>query len=585
VVVTAELPLICSAAALCVLLAALAARAKPIAAGAALAACLVPLVLFTAIDPARAAGRALWEWSAAGGPTIRASYRFDGIAALGVAVAAAYTAAGLFGAARATTRHPLLPGAILSIGLVFFALAVSEDLIAGTVVLGVLASITILATLAVAPLPATTRLAAYLAVGIQFFVLAALLLSRFGGASFRFDAITPGSVSPGALLAASIGAALFAGLYPFISWRFRAQLRAPDLERLRGVITMPAGVAASLLLLRLLGATRGDVTSVGLPGISWEWRALATILVLVSVGVGAWRSRRITVRGMLIAAIFAVLLAAYPALHWAHFVLVAALLSVLYAAAVSLALPEQWAVVRYDVTLAAFWIALAVGTPTAIAGGLFILVADALVALAEAVWTRGDYGVVIAGSTATMTGLIVIGLGSLAATDSGAQGLAIAGLLAIAALVLVHVGRRLDVADVPLFLDGLAAAAALGMTTLIGLAVSVPVYEGVAIVFGRPFEPGVANTPLGFLAAVAVATLLVVIARSLRPFMPDLAPFATRLRDVIAIADPVPAGHAAFAALDAITSRTTATFSLFEQRAGVWLATVLIIAVLVWSVR
>jgi len=178
-----------------------------------------------------------------------------------------------------------------------------------------------------------------------------------------------------------------------------------------------------------------------------------------------------------------------------------------------------------------------------------------------------------------------IGLGSLAATDSGAQGLAIAGLLAIAALVLVHVGRRLDVADVPLFLDGLAAAAALGMTTLIGLAVSVPVYEGVAIVFGRPFEPGVANTPLGFLAAVAVATLLVVIARSLRPFMPDLAPFATRLRDVIAIADPVPAGHAAFAALDAITSRTTATFSLFEQRAGVWLATVLIIAVLVWSVR
>jgi len=149
----------------------------------------------------------------------------------------------------------------------------------------------------------------------------------------------------------------------------------------------------------------------------------------------------------------------------------------------------------------------------------------------------------------------------------------------------VHVGRRLDVADVPLFLDGLAAAAALGMTTLIGLAVSVPVYEGVAIVFGRPFEPGVANTPLGFLAAVAVATLLVVIARSLRPFMPYLAPFATRLRDVIAIADPVPAGHAAFAALDAITSRTTATFSLFEQRAGVWLATVLIIAVLVWSVR
>ena len=30
---------------------------------------------------------------------------------------------------------------------------------------------------------------------------------------------------------------------------------------------------------------------------------------------------------------------------------------------------EQWDVVRYDVTLAAFWIALAIGTPTSIAGG------------------------------------------------------------------------------------------------------------------------------------------------------------------------------------------------------------------------
>ena len=67
--------------------------------------------------------------------------------------------------------------------------------------------------------------------------------------------------------------------------------------------------------------------------------------------------------------------------------------------------------------------------------------------------------------------------------------------------------------------------------------------------------------------------------------MPDLAPLAARLGELIVFADPVPAGQAVFAALDAIASRTTATFSLFEQRAGVWLATLLIIAVLVWSVR
>ena len=585
---TAELPLIASAAALALVGLLLATRSKyalPAAIVAAIFACGAPLVLATLIDPANAAGRALWEWSAAGGPTVRASYRFDGIAAIGVAVGAAYAGAGLFGAARATRRHPLLPSAILALGLVFFALVVTEDLIAGTVVLGVLAAITVLAGLAVAPLPATTRLAAYLAVGIQFFVLAALLLSRFGGASFRFDAISPNSVSPGAILAASIGAALFAGLYPFIPWRFRAQLRGPDLERLRGVITMPAGVAGSVLLLRLLATTRGDITAVGLPGLALEWRLVVALVALLAFAAAAWRARRLPRRLTILTVAMVAGLAGYDGIHWADVVLVATLLSVLYAAGVSLALPEQWEVVRYDVTLAAFWIALAVGTPTAIAGGLFILVADALVALAESVWARGGYVIVIAGSSATLTGLIVIGSGSLATMDIGAEALSLAGLVAIGLLVLVHVGRRLDRVGVPLALDGLAAASALGITTLIGLAVSVPLYQGVSLVFGRPFEPGIANTPVGFLAAIAVATLLVMIARSIRPFMPDLEPVAVRLRELIAVADPVPAGQFAFAALDAITSRTASIFNLFEQRAGIWLATVLIIAVLVWSVR
>ena len=585
---TAELPLIASAAALALVGLLLATRSKyalPAAIVAAIFACGAPLVLATLIDPANAAGRALWEWSAAGGPTVRASYRFDGIAAIGVAVGAAYAGAGLFGAARATRRHPLLPSAILALGLVFFALVVTEDLIAGTVVLGVLAAITVLAGLAVAPLPATTRLAAYLAVGIQFFVLAALLLSRFGGASFRFDAISPNSVSPGAILAASIGAALFAGLYPFIPWRFRAQLRGPDLERLRGVITMPAGVAGSVLLLRLLATTRGDITAVGLPGLALEWRLVVALVALLAFAAAAWRARRLPRRLTILTVAMVAGLAGYDGIHWADVVLVATLLSVFYAAGVSLALPEQWEVVRYDVTLAAFWIALAVGTPTAIAGGLFILVADALVALAESIWARGGYVIVIAGSSATLTGLIVIGSGSLATMDIGEEALSLAGLVAIGLLVLVHVGRRLDRVGVPLALDGLAAASALGITTLIGLAVSVPLYQGVSLVFGRPFEPGIANTPVGFLAAIAVATLLVMIARSIRPFMPDLEPITVRLRELIAVADPVPAGQFAFAALDAITSRTASIFNLFEQRAGIWLATVLIIAVLVWSVR
>jgi len=590
-VVTAELPLICSAAALALVALSLfvtpdSKTARAAAIVFALMAAVAPLLLSTLIDPARAAGQALWEWSAAGGPTVQASYRFDGIAAIGVAVGAAYTGAGLFGAARATRRHPLLPSAILALGLVFFALAVSEDLIAGTVVLGVLASITILATLAVAPLPATTRLAAYLAVGIQFFVLAALLISRQGGASFRFDTIGPGAISPGSILAASIGAALFAGLYPFIPWRFRVQLRAPELERLRGVVTMPAGVAATLLLLRLLGTTHEDITSIALPELPLGLRAAGALLALAAVAGLAVRHRRLTRRAAVVAGLVALVLIAYPVLHWAQLILIAALLSVLYGAAVSLALPQQWDVVRYDVTLAAFWIALAVGTPTAIAGGLFILVADAGTALAESIWepARDRIVIVLAGSAATLAGLLVILGGSLMAMDGGARILAALGLLAIAGLVLVHVGRRTDTAEVPLALDGLAAAVAAGVAVLTGLLVAVPIYEGVTAAFGRQFAPSVA-TPFGFAVAVAVSTLLVIVARSLRPFIPDLAPLAERLRTAIAIADPVPAGQAVFATLDAIVSRSTATFNLFERRAGVWLATVLIIGLLIWSVR
>jgi NADH-quinone oxidoreductase subunit B len=61
---------------------------------------------------------------------------------------------------------------------------------------------------------------------------------------------------------------------------------------------------------------------------------------------------------------------------------------------------------------------------------------------------------------------VTFGSGALAAMDTGALVLSLAGLVAIGVLVLVHVGRRLDRVGVPLTLDGLAAAAALGITTL-----------------------------------------------------------------------------------------------------------------------
>jgi len=149
----------------------------------------------------------------------------------------------------------------------------------------------------------------------------------------------------------------------------------------------------------------------------------------------------------------------------------------------------------------------------------------------------------------------------------------------------VNVGRRLNVATVPLELDAASATVAFLATVLLALLLSVPLYQGVTVVVGRPFAPAVAGAGLFVPAIAAIATLLVVVARSIRPFVPDLTPFALRLRGLIAVADPVPAGLAVFGALDIAASRTSDTFAALERRGGVWLATALIIVLLVWSAR
>ena len=595
--VTAEVPLICSVAALCAVALLLAYHERTgrhkgwivtVALAMGVGAVITPLLFAPLIDPSQTIGHLLWVWSAAGGPTVHASYRIDGLAVIGVAVGTGYAVAALLGARRMSRRHPLLPGALLAIGLVFFALMVTEDLIAATIVLGILAALTVLGTVAVAPLPATTRVAAYLAMGIEFFVLAALLVSRLGVTSYRFDSILPTAVSPGVLLACSIGAALFAGLYPFVPWRYeRAQARAAEREPLRGVVTMLAGIGATIVLLRLIGAIRADVTTIALPHLSSELRAALLVAIAILVGIALVRRQGVPGRAAAIGGTLAVLVVIYPALHWSHLVLVAALTTVLYAGAVSLALPEQWDVVRHDITLAAMWVAIALGTPVAIAGALFLLVTDALGAIAESVWMPPHrvYVAVIAGATLSVSGLSVIGIGALAAGDPGAQGIALVTTFAIIALVLIHVGRRLNVAMVPLELDAAAATVAFLLAILLALLLSVPLYQGVTVVVGRPFDPDVTGAGLFVPAIAAVATLLVVVARSIRPFVPDLSPFVQQLRGIIAVADPVPAGLAVFGALDVAASRVSDAFAVVERRGGVWLATGLIVVLLVWSVR
>src|SRR5439155_119347 len=192
------------------------------------------------------------------------------------------------------------------------------------------------------------------AVGIQGFVVAALLIARQGGPSLAFDTISPSAISPGAVLAATAGAALFAGLYPFVPWRYQpAQaLAAAEREPLRGLLAMPAGVAASVVLLRVLGVTSIDLSNLGLPLVALGPRLALLALVLVAFAFRARARGRPSRRAIVTTIVAAAVLAGWDELHWSYVVLAAAGLTVLYAAAVSLALPEQWEVARHDVTLA-----------------------------------------------------------------------------------------------------------------------------------------------------------------------------------------------------------------------------------------
>jgi hypothetical protein len=557
----------------------------PFAAACCLIAGLAPLLMYVALDPERARGRALWEWSAIGGPTIQASYRLDGLAAIGLAVGGLYIAAALVATTRVSARHQLLRPMILLNGLVFLTLAVTDDLIACIVVLGALGAITSFVTLLVSPAAAVARITGYLAGGVQGFVVAALLVSRFGGASFRFDTISPEAVTPGVVLAASLGAALFAGLYPFVPWGYR-QEEAGERESLRGLLTMPAGLGATIVLWRILGVTRIDLSTLALPAIISE-----PLIVLV---VGALALRFITRRRksglrrrIVITTGVLLLILAYPFLHWSHLILIASLLTIAYAAAVSLALPEQWPISRYDVVLAALWVALATGSPTCLAGALIVLAGGGLAAVSDGFWMppHRSYILAMASSTVIVAGALTIALGVFEAPDLLTVVLAAIAATAVLGLELAHAGRRLSIAAVPSDLDVSASITSFLGTIMVVLTLSLPLFDALSSAFGRPntraFDDLVTLVPV-----VAVfSTLLVVVARAIRVLLPELAGLSTRLEAVVSAADPVPIAAASFRALAGSATTASAVFAMFEERAGIWLALMLIASLLVWAVR
>jgi hypothetical protein len=235
------------------------------------------------------------------------------------------------------------------------------------------------------------------------------------------------------------------------------------------------------------------------------------------------------------------------------------------------------------VTLATLWIALAVGTPVALAAGLFILVGAGFAALLEAVWMppHRAYIATMATSVWTVTGVIGLATGAALAADPVTAVAAVFVVVLVLALELAHAGRRLAQGEAPPDLDIAAAVAALFSTALVASLLSLPIPDALALL-RRPLDP---IDPVAALGTVVAATILVIAARMLRPLLPELDALAARLQRFVWAADPVPTGAAAFRALERAVTIATAGFAVFEQRAGVWLAAVLIVALLVWSTR
>lgn len=541
--------------------------------------------MYVALDPERARGQALWEWSAVGGPTIQASYRLDGLAAIGLAIGALYVAAALVATTRVSARHQLLRPVILLNGLIFITLAVTDDLIADIVVLGALAASTSFIAVLVSPAAAVARVTGYLAGGVQGFVVAALLISRFGGASFRFDTISPEATTPGVILAASLGAALFAGLYPFVPWGYRSE-ETGERESLRGLLTMPAGLGATLVLCRLLGVTRIDLATLGLPAIVSP-ALIAVVVAALALRFVLRRGKPTLRRRIVISLLVLVLILVYPFIHWSQLILLASLLTIAYTAAVSLALPEQWAVSRYDVVIAALWIALATGSPMALAGAFVVLAGGGLAAVTDAFWMppHRSYITAMTSSTVVVAGALTIAVGAFDTSDLLTAVLAIVAAGAVVGLELAHVGRRLSIAAVPADLDISASIASFLGTVMVVLALTLPVVDAMSDAMGRPNTRSLDELVTLVPVVAIVATLLVVVARAVRALLPELTPLSTRLEAVVSAADPVPIASSSFRALAGSATTVSGIFAAFEERAGVWLALTLIATLLVWALR
>ena len=195
------------------------------------------------------------------------------------------------------------------------------------------------------------------------------------------------------------------------------------------------------------------------------------------------------------------------------------------------------------------------------------------------------YIAMLASTTTIVGGGLAIALGILEAPDLVTVVLALVAIIAAVTLELVHVGRRLDVAAAPTDLEITATVVAFLSTMLVTILMAGPVLDATSRAFGRPIEHDLATLAYTAAALAVLGAILAVAAGAVRPFLPDTAPIGARLVRVVAFADPVPAALSSFRALERSATAVSTVFTLFERRAGVWLALLLIAGVLFWAVR
>jgi hypothetical protein len=545
---------------------------------------LLPVALLGRLDEMDTSRRALWEWSAVGGPVMQAAYHADALAGVGATAAVLVCGAGAVIAAREERR--LLAALLIMNGLAVLTLTTTTDLVFSVIVASVVASLTAAAAIVAGPAPAAARLTALLAFGVQAFVGVALVVNRFGINTFDLDQIPAAAISPGALVATAIGAALFCGLYPFVPWRYERQPpRQRALTTLRGALAFPAGVAGTVLTLRVLEATGAPVHALLLPQVDLEARAVAGAAVFAIGLITFWRGGKGAWPRLATAFILIGFLALYPLLRWAHLVALAAIFTVAYASLASTAIPEEWSVARFDARLGTLWAAIALGTPVALLGGFLATVASGVAFGLEAAplpprWISHARA---AARTLVCAGPFIALVGLIGAPDPGLAAIAGAALAWAGAIELGHAIRAArDEGWLPFNERLFGALASYAAFLLLGI-VAGPALARSAVALGH--ADGLAWPPY---AAPAMAAGVAVLAAAVT-FLPDLVAIRlpggaeSALRRALATADPVPGAVLTYRLIEVASARIASAFAFIEERSGVWLAALLIAAALFWA--